>query len=195
MWRLATNRRRRSIVNDVLSYDPAVRLSKTLKWYRHGAPARRHVSFVAVICVTIYVTTQRGRCQRRGGCTMSTITKEIIEAAIAGFETQKQRIDEQISELRSMLGGTSRTVGAAKSAKGRRKLSPEALERIREGQRRRWAAARSESTPTPTKPKRKLSAAGRKAIVDALKRRWAAKRAADATSSGGTKSARRSTAS
>ena len=68
--------------------------------------------------------------------------------------------------------------------KGRRKISPEALQRMREGQQRRWAEVRGESAPAAapnvTKPKRKLSAAGRRNIVAALKKRWAAKKAASA---------------
>jgi hypothetical protein len=32
---------------------------------------------------------------------MQSLTKEIIEAAIAGFEGQKQKIDVQIAELRA----------------------------------------------------------------------------------------------
>jgi hypothetical protein len=114
---------------------------------------------------------------------MPTLTREIIEAAIAGFEAQKQNIDAQIADLRSMLSGTS--AGSAPSTKRgstKRRLSPEALERIREGQRRRWAAARGGSAAAPAKAakkaKRKLSPEGRKAIVAALKKRWAAKKAA-----------------
>ena len=116
------------------------------------------------------------------------LTKEIIQAAIGGFEAQKQQIEQQITELRSMLGGGSPpTPAEPKPGKTRRKMSAAAIQRIREGQRKRWAAARGESSAPQAaapiaakaaKPKRKLSAAGRKAIVDALKRRWAAKKAA-----------------
>lgn len=110
-------------------------------------------------------------------------TKEIIEAAIGGFLVQKQHIDEQIAELRAMLeGAPAAPAAAAPAAGGRRKLSAAAIERIREGQKRRWAAAKRSTSAAPAKaaktPKRRLSAAGRKAIVDALKRRWAAKKAA-----------------
>ena len=114
---------------------------------------------------------------------MPKFTKEIIEAAITGLESRKQNIDAQIAELRSMLDGDAApAMTQPKVRKARRKMSPEAIERIREGQRRRWASARGEaSAPLKTaKPKRKLSAAGRKAIVAALKKRWAMKRAAAA---------------
>lgn len=111
---------------------------------------------------------------------MPTLTKEIIEAAIAGFEGQKQRIDSQISELRAMLDGSVAPM-QKRQTRGKRKFSPEALERMRDAQRRRWAKVRrgtqTASAPAPQTPKRKLSAAGRKAIVDALKKRWAAKKA------------------
>jgi hypothetical protein len=116
---------------------------------------------------------------------MPTLTREIIEAAIAGFEAQKQNIDAQIADLRSMLSGSSASSAPSTTTKrgaGKRRLSPEALERIREGQRRRWAAARGGSAAAPAKAakkaKRKLSPEGRKAIVAALKKRWAAKKAA-----------------
>jgi len=116
---------------------------------------------------------------------MPTKTNEIIEAAIAGFEAQKHRIDTQIAELRAMLTGTAPTAGtASKTSKGRRKFSAETVQRMREAQQRRWAKVKgksaSKAAPKASKPKRKLSAAGRKAIVDALKARWAAKRAAGA---------------
>lgn len=116
---------------------------------------------------------------------MATLTKEIIEAAIAGFEGQKNRIDEQIAHLRGMFNGgsSSAAIPAAEPKSGKkRKFSTAALQRMREAQQRRWAKVRGESTvATPVKsakPKRKISAAGRKAIAEAQKKRWAAKRTA-----------------
>jgi hypothetical protein len=83
---------------------------------------------------------------------------EILEAALQGLETQKQKIDEQISQVRSMMGrrvgrppktaGGSTGGGATKAASstgGRRKkrvLSPEARKRIAAAQKKRWAAFR-----------------------------------------------------
>ena len=113
------------------------------------------------------------------------LTKEIIEAAILGFESQKEQIDRTIAELRTMRSGDGATEPAVvpTSTKAKRKMSAAAIERIREGQRRRWANARGTTQTATTakkgsKSKRRLSPAGRKAIVDALKRRWAAKKAA-----------------
>jgi hypothetical protein len=79
---------------------------------------------------------------------------------------------------------SSAELAESKTGKSNRKLSAAAIQRIREGQKRRWAAAKAQSSVKPEKsgkPKRKLSAAGRKAIVAALKKRWAAKKAAAAT--------------
>ncbi len=118
---------------------------------------------------------------------MVKLTNTIIQAAIDGFEAQKQRIDAEIAELRAMLTGAPENLDGAAPAKGtRRKRSAAARNRMREAQKLRWAKIRGESA-APAKPvakaaksKRKLSAAGRKAIVAALKKRWAAKKAAAA---------------
>jgi hypothetical protein len=116
---------------------------------------------------------------------MPTLDDEIIAAAIDGLEAKKQHIDIQIAELRAMLKGAPAITSApAKGRKGgKRKLSAEAIQRMREGQKRRWAKVKGESAPAAkaapkSKPKRRMSAAGRKAIAAAQKKRWAAKKAA-----------------
>ena len=114
---------------------------------------------------------------------MPTLSRQIIEAAISGFEGQKLHIDAQIADLRAMLnGGKVAPSTEPKAASAKRKMSPATLRRMRQGQQRRWAKARSESTINlevvpASKPKRKLSAAGKAAIIAALKKRWAEKRA------------------
>jgi hypothetical protein len=114
---------------------------------------------------------------------MPKFSKEVIQAAIAGFEGQKRHIDSQIAHLREMLNGAPAThVTGLKPAMAKRKMSPATLRRMREGQQRRWAKAKNESvTPLQvvpaSKPKRRLSAAGKAAIVAALKKRWAQKNA------------------
>jgi hypothetical protein len=113
--------------------------------------------------------------------TMPKLTKQIMQAAIAGFEGQKRHIDAQIAELRAILnGGPATLVTEPKPAMAKRKVSSATLRRMKEGQQRRWAKTRSESaTPLQvvpaSKPKRRLSAAGKAAIVAALKKRWAEK--------------------
>ena len=127
---------------------------------------------------------------------MPTVTNEIIEAAIDGLEAKKLRIEAQLIELRHLLNGKTVSAEPKNGSESshpktqvKRKLSPEAIERMRQGQQRRWAKARGESEPAAKtapvaqsapikKPKRKLSAAGRKAIAEAQKKRWAAKKAA-----------------
>ena len=74
--------------------------------------------------------------------------QSLLNAALEGLELQKSRIDEQIREVRSMLGQ-----GVAR--RGRRPASsPSASEK-------------------PARKKRVLSAAARKRIGTAQKARWA----------------------
>jgi hypothetical protein len=114
----------------------------------------------------------------------TTLTSDILTAAIAGFEEQKKRIDAQISDLRQMLAGASTDGATLEAVKPRRKMSAAARRRIAAAQRKRWAASRnksgtaSEPVPAPARKKRRLSAAGRRAIREVTRRRWAAFRAA-----------------
>lgn len=86
--------------------------------------------------------------------------KALYEAALEGLELQKNRIEEQIAAVRSVLGARKPAAAPApakavapaaapakkKSKKGSRKrsLSPEARKRIAEAQKKRWAAFRKE---------------------------------------------------
>ena len=123
-----------------------------------------------------------------------TLTREILQAALAGFQLDKQRIDAQIAEVQAMLGGsnspgTNRSVSTETPKKGRRKkFSAAARKRMAEAQRLRWVKIKGQSesvapeppTPEAPKAKRKISAAGRKAMSEATKKRWALKKAAEA---------------
>jgi hypothetical protein len=108
------------------------------------------------------------------------LTKDIVDAAIEGFEAQKKRIDAQIAELRALGTDTEgATLPGAPRKRGRKgRISAAGRAAIAEAQRKRWAAkkAASATTITPRK-KHKLSAAGRKAIAEAQKKRWAMKKA------------------
>jgi hypothetical protein len=82
--------------------------------------------------------------------------REILEAALQGLEAQKQKLDEQIAQVRSMMGGrrpgrpprpesaASKPAAATERRTARRKrvLSPEARKRIAAAQKKRWAAFR-----------------------------------------------------
>ena len=108
------------------------------------------------------------------------LTKEILAAAISGFEAQKRRIDAQIAGIRAMLSGnvTEPAAVPGSSERPKRRMSAAARRKIAAAQRKRWANAKAGSEPeAPAKPKRRLSAAGRAAIIAATKKRWAAKRA------------------
>ena len=72
------------------------------------------------------------------------VTLEILNAAIAGLQSQKRRIDEQIVGLRQMLNGAgAEDTPAAQAAAGkRRQMSAAARKRIGDAQRKRWAASK-----------------------------------------------------
>jgi hypothetical protein len=76
---------------------------------------------------------------------------EILEAALQGLEAQRHKLEEQIAQVRSMLGGRAAKPAKAPvwagSANGggtpkKRILSPEARQRIAAAQKKRWAAYR-----------------------------------------------------
>src|SRR5215813_8935917 len=112
------------------------------------------------------------------------LTPEIMIAAIAGYEAQKNQIDSRIAELRSMLDGGSTAPGVTKSENGRRKrrFSAASRRKMAAAQKARWQKLEQGSEPTQAeaaKPKkRKMSAAGRRAISLAAKKRWKAIKAA-----------------
>jgi hypothetical protein len=77
---------------------------------------------------------------------------EILEAALQGLEAQRKRLEEQIDQVRGMMGrrpgrplkGTGSEAASRGSAFPRKKrtLSAEARKRIAAAQRKRWAAFR-----------------------------------------------------
>src|SRR3954449_12783310 len=94
------------------------------------------------------------------------LTNDIIDAAIEGFEAQKRRIDEQISELRAMRSSSPAPSASASTKQPRRKMSAAGRKAIAAGQRKRWAASKVEpQTRAPkaqsAKRKRTLSAEGK----------------------------------
>src|SRR5215831_11250804 len=110
------------------------------------------------------------------------LNRAIIEAAIVGFERQKERIDETLAELKAQLAGVSgnghktEIAEATTPTKVRRKMSAAGRKRIAEAQKKRWAAVHKEAAPaTKTAPKRKLSPAAKAKLVANLKKARAAK--------------------
>ncbi len=132
---------------------------------------------------------------------VSKLNRNIIEAAIVGFEHQKTEMDRQISELRAMLTGPAETAATPEATPSKRKKRSAAVRRkMALAQKARWAKIKGEAEPGAEAPfnapkaKRKLSAAGRAAIVAATKKRWAAVKAAKARATKKTAPARKKTA-
>ncbi len=65
----------------------------------------------------------------------------ILSAALEGLELQKQRLEQQIAEVRRLLGRTTRkaAVVAVEAKRPRRKLSAAARKHIAAVQKKRWA--------------------------------------------------------
>ena len=86
--------------------------------------------------------------------TFAAPNREILEAALQGLEGQRQRVEDQIAQVRAMLGGragrpakgnSSASYGSAKktaTVRKKRVLSLEARKRIAVAQKKRWAAFR-----------------------------------------------------
>ena len=66
----------------------------------------------------------------------------LLEAALEGLEAQRRRIEEQIQEVRNLLGNRAQSSGRRRTTGGRRQLSEEARRRIAAAQKKRWAAYR-----------------------------------------------------
>ena len=67
----------------------------------------------------------------------------LLTAALEGLELQKKRIDEQIQEVRSLLGkGRRGRPPSANHQRGGGRLSTAARRRIAAAQKRRWAEYR-----------------------------------------------------
>jgi hypothetical protein len=105
------------------------------------------------------------------------LTPEIIIAAIAGFEAQKDKLDSRIAEIRSMLdGGRTQATASTETGRPRKKFSAATRRKMAAAQRARYAKLKKGSEPTQAvaaKPKRKMSASARKRIAAAQRARWA----------------------
>jgi hypothetical protein len=81
---------------------------------------------------------------------MATLDRETLEAALIGYEQQKDAIDFKIAQLRAHLGG--HVVAAVPQAKtGRRTFSAETRLKMAAAQQKRWAAKHEAKGPKPTK--------------------------------------------
>jgi hypothetical protein len=84
------------------------------------------------------------------------ISNEVLSAALVGLEEQRRRLENQISEVRALMGkrGPGRPPAAARAEAGggaaakpakrkKRNLSPEGRARIIAAIKKRWATARA----------------------------------------------------
>lgn len=77
----------------------------------------------------------------------------LLQAALEGLELQRKRIEEQIQQVRSMLGGgggrgrtkSASSGGTVRPARVKRELSPAARKRIAAAQKKRWAEYRKKT--------------------------------------------------
>jgi hypothetical protein len=103
--------------------------------------------------------------------------RELLEAALAGYQHLRDGIEEKIADIRRQMGASPALEPAAGPEPKRRVISAAGRRRIAAAQRKRWVAQKlSEQGPAPAK-KRAISAAGRKHIAEATRKRWAAYRA------------------
>ncbi len=72
-----------------------------------------------------------------------------LAAALEGLELQRKRIEEQIGQVRALLGrrigSASKSAAPAAGARGRRQLSAAARRRIAAAQKKRWAEYRKKA--------------------------------------------------
>jgi len=107
-----------------------------------------------------------------------TLSRDILLAALASFQLDKQRIDGQIAEVQALLNGSATPAPSVSDATPKpktRKRSAAVRKRMAEAQKARWAKLKGESEPAAPeapKAKRQISPEGMKRIIAATKKRW-----------------------
>jgi hypothetical protein len=125
--------------------------------------------------------------------TTPKLTRDILLAALAGFQLDKQRIDAQIAEVQALLnGGATRettlrgtvpSISEAAHKKGTRKRSAAVRKRMAEAQRLRWLKIKGQTEPEPTSSepatpeassgkRKKFSAAARRRMAEGQRLRY-----------------------
>ena len=72
--------------------------------------------------------------------------QSLLEAALEGLEIQRQRIEEQMRQVRSLLGKRRTATNHEAMPLRKRQLSSAARKRIAAAQKKRWAEYRKTST-------------------------------------------------
>lgn len=72
---------------------------------------------------------------------MARVDEGLLQAALYGYQVEKERIEAKIRDLQAQLKGKKVPVAAAKpgNAGGRREMSDAARARIAAAQKKRWA--------------------------------------------------------
>ena len=104
----------------------------------------------------------------------------LLEAALIGYQHQRELLAVKIAEIQHQLGDTPATASVETPKK--RVMNAAARKRIALAQRKRWAEFHK-TQAAPAK-KRKMSAEGRERIAEATRKRWAEFRAAKAAAAG-----------
>lgn len=76
---------------------------------------------------------------------MPKLDRNILQAALVGLEAKRQKLEEQIAQVRRSLGGRIKNVAPIAGRK-KRTLSTEAKKRIAAAQKKRWDAFRKQQT-------------------------------------------------
>ena len=101
----------------------------------------------------------------------------MLEMALIGYETERQKIGQKIVEIRGLLDGRASVPNEVKRGKRKKRhLSAAGRARIVAALKRRWAAKRK-AEAAAKKPKEKMSAARKAALLANLKKARAAKAA------------------
>ena len=92
--------------------------------------------------------------------------RDLLEAALIGYEHMRMAVEQRITQLRVMLNGNGRQTGAVPASeptvrRKRRRSSAATRKRMAEAQRKRWSKIRAQQSAKtaarPTKRRRKLS--------------------------------------
>ncbi len=111
----------------------------------------------------------------------------LLEAALIGYEHQRELLAVKIAEIQRQLGNAP--AAASDEAPKKRSMNEAARKRIALAQRKRWAEYHK-TQAAPAK-KRMMSAEGRERIAEATRKRWAEFRAAKAAVAEGGKASKK----
>ena len=107
-----------------------------------------------------------------------TTDRTLLEAALFGYQHQRDEIEAKMAEIHRLLRTSSAKPAPATATAAplqKRTISAAGRRRIAAAQRKRWAAQKGVKQTPPKK--RHMSAAGKKRIADAARKRWAEYRA------------------